>query len=80
MCCALLISLIPQHSTAACTHKMSDNKKINDGTEAPKKNELFPLQEKLNIINKYDDGIPNVKISLNLGVHKATHNYILYAV
>ena len=51
---------------------MSDNKKINDGTEAPKKNELFSLQEKINIINKHDAGISNVKMSCDLGVHEAT--------
>ena len=49
--------LIPQHSTTACTHKMSANKKINDGTEAPQKNNFFSLEEKLNIINKHDAGL-----------------------
>ena len=57
---------------------MSANKKIHDGTEAPQK--MKTLQEKLNIINKHDAGITNVKISHDLGVHEATHKYILYTV
>ena len=46
---------------------MTANKKINDGTEAPKKKNLFA--GKINIINKHDAGITNVKISRDLGVH-----------
>ena len=61
--------LTPQHSTASCKHKISANKKINDGTEAPQKKKTFFLQEKLNIINKHDAGIANVKIIRDLGVH-----------
>ena len=38
--------LIPQHSTTACTDKMSANKKINDGTEALLKNKTFFLCRK----------------------------------
>ena len=52
--------LTPQHSTAACTQKLSANKKIYDGPEVPKKKKKKFLQEKLNIINKYDAGITNV--------------------
>ena len=60
--------LTPKHSTAACTHKMTAKKKINDGTEAPKKKQFF-FAGKINIINKHDAGITNVTISCNLEVH-----------
>ena len=68
MCVLCTPDLTPQHSTAACTHKMSANKKINDSTEVPQKIKLFSLQEKLNIINKHDARITNVKINRYLGV------------
>ena len=60
----------PQHSTAACTRKMTANKKINDGTEAPKiKTITFFFAGKINMINKHDAEITNVKICHDLGVH-----------
>ena len=69
VCVLCTPDLTPQHSTAACTHKMTANKKINDGTEAPKKTKTFFFAGKMNIINKHDAGITNVKISHDLGVH-----------
>ena len=57
-----------QHSTVACTHKMTANKKIN-GTEAPKKKKNYLEEKLIHIINKHDAGITDVKISHDRGVH-----------
>ena len=69
MCVLCTPDLTPQHSTVACTRRMTADKKINDGTEAPKKTITFFFTGKFKIINKHDAGTTNVKISRNFGVH-----------